>query len=76
MPLEINDGTFFMVRLPESETVHQEQEDALDYLKQHTKNIDPESDDVSVVKVSVTGEDWTIAEMSWQTIALELMGGN
>jgi len=76
MPLEVTDGTFYMVRLPTSETIHQDEDTAIDFLNQHAEDADPESDAVSVVKVSVEGEDWTIAEMSWQSIALQLMGGN
>lgn len=75
MPLEINDGTFYMVQLPASETIHEKEDDAIDYLKKHAGDVDPQSNEVSIVKISVEGEDWSIAEMSWQTIALQLMGG-
>lgn len=74
MPLELTDSTFHMVRLPEGETIHQQEADAINYLEQNADDIDPQSEEVSVVKVTVEGEDWTIAEMSWQTIALQLMG--
>lgn len=75
MALDVEDGTFFMVQLPDSETLHQTEDDAIEYLRDRAENVDPESDDVGVVRVSVEGDDWTIAEMSWQNIALRLMGG-
>jgi len=76
MTLEVEDGTFFMVELPTGRTLHQTEEGAISHLQDSADDVDPESDDVSVVRVSVEGEDWTIAEMSWQNIALRLMGGD
>lgn len=74
MSLKVNDNTFFMVQLPTEKTIHQKEEDAIGHLQDQAENLNPESDAVSVVKVSVEGEDWTIAEMSWQNIAIRLMG--
>lgn len=76
MTLEVNNGTFYMVRLPGSDTIHQNEDEAIDHLKGNVENVNPESEDVSVVRVSVENDDWTIAEMSWQNIALRLMGDN
>lgn len=73
MSLNVTEDTFYMVQVPESKTLHQSEEEAIEYLKQSADGIDPESEDVSVVRVSVD-EDWTIAEMSWQNIALQMMG--
>lgn len=75
MNLEVTDGTFYMVQIPDRKTLHQTEEEAIDFLKEQVENVNPETDDVSVVRVSVEDEDWTIAEMSWQNIALRLMGG-
>jgi hypothetical protein len=74
MNLEVTDGTFYMVQIPDGKTLHQTEKEAIDFLKKHVDNVNPETDDVSVVRVSVENEDWTIAEMSWQNIALRLMG--
>jgi hypothetical protein len=73
MTLEIIDDTFFMVQVPGEKTLHQNEDDAIDHLQDKAEGIDPESSDVSVVRISVDGGDWTIAEMSWQNIALRLM---
>ena len=75
MSLEVTDSTFYMVQILDSETLHQTEEEAIAFLKEHVDNVDPETDDVSVVRISVENGDWTIAEMSWQNIALQLMGG-
>lgn len=74
MSLEVTDGTFYMVQIPSSETLHQTEESAISFLKDHVDDVNPETDEVSVVRVSVKDDDWTIAEMSWQNIALRLMG--
>jgi len=34
-----------------------------------------EDPDVSIAEVTVDGDDWTIKEIPWRTIALELMNG-
>lgn len=76
MALSVDDDTFYLVNLPDEKTLHNEEDRAIDYLRNESENVDPESDDVSVVRIEVEGDDWTIAEMSWQTIALRLMGGD
>lgn len=75
MALEVRDDTFYVVQLPDGKTLHNTEQEAITHLKGNADDVDPESDDVSVVRVSVEGEDWTIAEMSWQTIALQMMEG-
>ncbi|MFB6222333.1 MAG: hypothetical protein ABEH86_01500 [Haloarcula sp.] len=75
MALEVENGTFFMVQLPDGQSLHQTEDEAIEYLQNRAGDVDPETDDVNVVRVSVENEDWTIAEMSWQNIALRLMEG-
>ena len=73
MVMELDNHTFYLVQLPGEKTLHQSEEEAITHLKANADGLDAESDDVSVVRVSVENEDWTIAEMSWQTIAIQLM---
>ena len=75
MALELTDDTFFLVQLPEGKTLHQTEDEAISYMKEGAEDINPETDDINVVRVEVEGEDWKIAEMSWQNIALRLMSG-
>ncbi|WP_275882502.1 hypothetical protein [Halorhabdus sp. BNX81] len=72
--MDVNDDTFFMVQLPEGKTLHQTKEEAISQLQQQADGLEAESSDVNIVKIAVEDDDWTIAEMSWQTIALQLMG--
>lgn len=74
MTMEIEDDTFYMVQLPDRKTLHQAEDDAIEFLQEHAEGVNPESEDVSVVRISLADDDWTIAEMSWQNIALQLMG--
>lgn len=74
MTIEITEDTFFLVQLPGSKTLHEEETEAIEYLQERAEGLEPESDEISVIRVSVDGEDWTIAELSWQNIALRLMG--
>lgn len=74
MAMEIRNDTFYMVQLPENKTIHQSEENAIEHLENRAGGINPESEEVSVVQISVNEGDWTIAEMSWQNIALRLMG--
>lgn len=74
MTMNIDNGEFYLVRIPDSKTLHKTEQEAISHLKSNVDNVDPESDDISIVRVSVEGEDWAIAEMSWQNIALQLMG--
>lgn len=76
MSLEVQGGTFFMVQLPDRQSIHQTESEAIEYLQDRAQDVNPETDDVNVVRVSVEDEDWTIAEMSWQNIALRLMEGD
>lgn len=74
MALEVPGNTFYLVRLPEGKTLHNSEESAINQLQNNADDVDPESSEVDIVKISVENDDWTIAEMSWQNIALQLMG--
>lgn len=74
--MNISDGQFFMARLPSGDSVHNERAEAIDALRQNANGVNPETDDVSVVEVSVEGDDWQIREISGMQIAMELLGGD
>lgn len=71
--ISITDGTFFLVTVAGQKTIYGTEGDAINHLR--TGDVTPETDDVSVVRVTVEGEDWEIKELAWQRIALELLGG-
>jgi hypothetical protein len=35
--------------------------------------VDPENDDVSIVEVDFSEDDWSVVELPWQEIALQLL---
>lgn len=73
--MKITDKTFYVVQSPDSDHVLPSEAEAIDHLRSNATNVDPESDDLSVVEVSFDNDDWTIKELPWQRIALELLQG-
>lgn len=73
--MNVSNQTFYMSRLPHGDSIHNERDAAIDALRDRADDLDPESDDVSVVEVSVEGGDWKIREISGMQIAMELLGG-
>lgn len=74
MSLEINDGTFFYVQDRGDETLFTTREAAISALREiDATNLD--EDAISVVKVDIDGMDWSIQQLSWQSIAFELLRG-
>jgi hypothetical protein len=71
----ITDDTFYTARIATETTVHDERTDAISHLRENADGIDPDGDDVSIVEVSIDGDDWQIKELPWQQIALELLQG-
>lgn len=74
MSLAINGGTFYLATIRDAQTLHANREDAINQLRS-ADGLDTETDNVSIVEVSVTDGDWQIAELPWQNIALELLRG-
>lgn len=72
--LEIIDGEFFLLRTPTMDLLHDSRADAIENLKEYGAGAGDDTD-ISVVKVNIDGGDWTIAEIPWQEIALELLSG-
>ena len=73
--MNVSDGQFFMARLPSGDSIHDERSEAIQQLRENADGLDPEADDVSVVEVSVNGDDWAIKEISGMQIAMELLNG-
>lgn len=75
MSLTIDNGTFFYVRERDSETLFETHNEAIDALRKIDAD-DLDEDAISVVKVDVDGMDWSIQQLSWERIALELLRGD
>lgn len=75
MSLTIDNGTFFYVRERDEETLFKTRPEAIDALRDIDAD-DLDEDAISVVKVDVDGMDWSIQQLSWERIALELLRGD
>ena len=71
----VNNETFYVVQTPANDYVVGSEDAAIDELKNHSDDINPETDDVTVAQVNYSGSDWEIKELPWQTIALQLLQG-
>jgi len=69
--MKIENDTMFVTTVSGSKSVHNTQEGAIDVLREED---DIESSDVSIVEVELGEEDWSIAELPWQNVALQLLG--
>lgn len=75
MTLSINNGTFYYVRERDEETLFKTQSEAIEAL-QKIDSDELDEDAISVVKVDVDGMDWSIQQLGWERIALELLRGD
>ena len=69
--MRIENDSMFVTTVDEDKSVHNTQEGAIDVLKEEDG---VESSDVSIVEVKMGEDDWTIAELPWQNVALQLLG--
>ena len=70
---EIDDSEFHVVQSADGDFFIQSETDAVDLLRSDDIEVDDEGDEVSVVRISYDGEDWTITSLQWQRIALKLL---
>jgi len=68
----VENESFFVVQTPDDDHVVASEDDAIAKLKNGAE-IDPDTEDVTVAEVSFTDDDWTIKELPWQRIALQLL---
>lgn len=71
--MKVQNQRFYVVQTASTSHVLPEEDAAIEHLKEHGDGIDPENGDVSVAEVQFGGEDWTIKELPWQRIALQLL---
>lgn len=71
--MQVNNERFYVVQTPDNSHVIAEESEAINHLKQNGTDLDPESDEITVVEVTFSGDDWTIKELPWQRIALQLL---
>jgi hypothetical protein len=69
--LRVHDSEFHVVETAEEEWIVNSEQAAIDKLA--SIDIDPEADDVKVVKVDHDGGDWAIESLPWQRVAIKLL---
>jgi len=69
--LQVTDNQFHVVETAEEEWIVNSEQKAIDKLA--SIDIDPEGDDVKVVKVDHDGGDWAIESLPWQRVAIKLL---
>jgi len=69
--LQVTDNEFHVVETAEEEWIVNSEQAAIDKLA--SIDIDPEADDVKVVKVDHDGGDWAIESLPWQRVAIKLL---
>lgn len=71
--MQIDDSTFHVVQTTETDHIVQSEAEAIDILQNGAVDVDPDGDDVSVIKVDYENDDWAIQSLPWQRIALKLL---
>lgn len=70
--IELSDSTFYHIQINGSEALFEEQEAAIEFLREHKESIELDEPDVQLAKVE-TGDEWAIEGLPWQNIALQLL---
>lgn len=71
--MQIDNSSFHVVQTADDDYIVQTEADAIDILQNGQVDVDPDSEDVSVIQVDYDHEDWTIQSLPWQRIALKLL---
>jgi hypothetical protein len=69
--MNLESRKFHVVQTPDEDHIVQSEEQAIDILS--SIDIDPDNDDVQVVKVDYSDDDWAIQSLAWQRIAIKLL---
>jgi len=70
--MDVTNGEFYHVEIDGGESIFQSQEEAIEYLGERKDSIDMDDPDVALATVE-TGEEWSIKEVPWRNIALQLL---
>lgn len=71
--MKVHDREFYVADLDGAMDLFDTEDEVIDHLRGAAGEVHPEKADVSVSKVTVDGEDWTIKQLPWQQIALRLL---
>lgn len=73
--MEITNSTLYVSEVKEQQEAHNTETEAIDSIKE---SIDDEivDEDVKIYEVDIDGEEWTIKQVPWSKIALEMIKDN
>jgi len=71
--MRVDGEVLYVAQFPGEDHVFATKDEAIDALQNNGDDIDPESEDVSIVEVDFSDEDWAVMELAWQEIALQLL---
>lgn len=71
--MKVNGQTMYVAQFEGEDYTYNSKDEAIDKLRENGDEIDPESEDVSIVEVDFSNDDWAVMELPWQEIALQLL---
>lgn len=71
--MKLDDNTFYVVQSTDGLYLYQEQSESIEHLREHADEIEGDDPDISISEVIVDGDDWTIKQLPWQRIAINLV---
>jgi hypothetical protein len=72
--MEIQNDTFYVLEIDDNKEAFPQEEQAVKTLQDEVGN-GTEPDGVSIWEVEINGEQWSIQEIPWSNIAIQLMKG-
>lgn len=72
--MKVEGEQFYLARFPDNDYLFTDKSEAIDKLKENGEGIDTDAgDEISIVEVDYEEDDWSIMELPWQQIALQLL---
>lgn len=75
MRLTIENGQFFLATIEGEQTLHNTRTDAISHFKENAQHVNPKSNSVSIERVTIEDDGWTLETLRWDRIAMELING-
>ena len=73
MKLKVEGDKFYVVQAGDEKWILDKRDEAIETLKTIVRKMDAAPGDASVIEVDVSEEKWSLREVPWSQIALELM---
>lgn len=74
--MKVEEGEFYYLETDSDEFVLNSKKGSIEKLKEVADNGKPDPSETGVFKVSPSDNEWSIEQVPWSEIALELLGGD